>query len=202
MALNPTCREVLQEKKKKEEEEVLQGKDTEANSEECSQEPEQLNTSQVLQVEYYEQIVNEKRQRRLQKKCDSQALYNEEMTKQCKSKAEKKCSKFKVGDLVLTKLMKLDKAAPFRLNLLLGKIREIENNYARAVTKFRKIHSLLSPTRLMKRTATNLQFDYSKEISSTMACKQANLQNKMIYFQFDVINFVKQGTVINEVKML
>ena len=98
--------------------------------------------------------------------------------------------------------MKLDKAAPFHPNLLLGKITEIENNYARAVTEFGKIHSLLSSTRLMKCTVTNLQFDYSKEISSTMACKQANLQNKMIYFQFDLINFFKQCSVINEVIML
>ena len=67
--------------------------------------------------------------------------------------------------------MKLDKAAPFHPNLLLGKITEIENTYARAVTKFGKIHSLLFSTRLMKCTVTNIQFYYSKEISSTMACK-------------------------------
>lgn len=94
--------------------EVLQGKDTEAHSEECSQEPEQLNTSQVLQVEYYKHIVtsNERRQRKLQKICDSQAQYNKEMTKQCKRKAEKKCSEFKVGDLVSIKIDEVGQSCP------------------------------------------------------------------------------------------
>ena len=98
------------------------------------------------------------------------------MIKQCNKKDEKKCSEFKVGDVVSIKIDKVDKAAPFHPNLLLGKITQIENRYVRVVTKFGKIHSLISPNRLMKCTATNLQFDYSKEISF-MGCKQANLQN-------------------------
>ena len=92
-------------------------------------------------------------------------------------KDKKKCSEFKVGDVASIKIDKVDKAAPFHPNMLLGKITQIENKYARVVTKFGNFLSLISPKRLMKCIATNLQFDDSKEISFTMACKQANLQN-------------------------
>ena len=44
--------------------EVSQNKDTEVYSEVCSQEPEPLNISQVLQVEHYEQTFNEECRRK------------------------------------------------------------------------------------------------------------------------------------------
>lgn len=157
--------------------EISQDKNTDTHSEDCSQEPEQLNTNQDLHVEHHEQTLNDERQTKRQKICDSQAQYNEKMIKQSNKKAKKKSSDFKIDDVVSIKIDKVDKTAPFHPNMLLGKITEIENSYARVVTKFGRIHSLISPTRLMKSTATNLQFDYSKEISFTMACKQANLQN-------------------------
>lgn len=62
-------------------------------------------------------------------------------------KRRKKCSELKVGHVVSIKLGGVDKAAPFHPNMLLGNITEIENNYARVVTKSGKIHSLISPTK-------------------------------------------------------
>ena len=100
------------------------------------------------------------------------------MVQQSKKKAEEKPSRFKVGDVVSIKIGKVDKQSPFYLNMLLGKITELENHYARVVTRFGKIQTLISPTRLNLCTATNLTFDYSKEISFTSACKQANFQTE------------------------
>ena len=99
------------------------------------------------------------------------------MVQQSKKKADKKSSQFKVGDVVSIKIDKVDKRSPFHPNMLLGKITEIENQYAREVTRFGKIQSLISPTRLNLCTATNLSFDYTRDVSFTSACKQANLQN-------------------------
>ena len=87
------------------------------------------------------------RQRKRQKICDSRAQYNEKMIKQCNKKAKKKCSELKVGHVVSIKNGGVDKAAPFHPNMLLGNITEIENNYARVVTKSGKIHYLISPTK-------------------------------------------------------
>ena len=55
------------------------------------------------------------------KKYNSQAQYNENMIKQCNTKDEKKCSEFKVGDVVSIKIDKVDKAAPFHPNMPFGK---------------------------------------------------------------------------------
>ena len=62
-------------------------------------------------------------------------------------KRKKKCSELKVGHVVSIKNCGVDKAAPFHLNMLLGNTTEIENNYARVVTKSGKIHYLISPTK-------------------------------------------------------
>ena len=101
LALNPT--------------EKYHGTKTQGHSEDRSQEPEQLNTSKVLQVQHYEQTFNEERQRKQQKICYRSRLqqYNEKMIKQCNKKDEKKCSEIKVGDVVSIKIDKVDKAAPF-----------------------------------------------------------------------------------------
>ena len=97
------------------------------------------------------------------------------MVQQSKKKAEQKSSQFKVEDVVS---IKVDKPSPFYPNMLLGKITELENHYARVVTRFGKIQTLISPTRLNLCAAINLTFDYSKEISFTSACKQANFQTE------------------------
>ena len=100
------------------------------------------------------------------------------MVQQSKKKAEQKSSQFKVGDVVSIKIDKVDKQSTFYPNMLLGKITELENDYARVVTRFGKIQTLISPSRLHLCTATNLTFDFSKEISFTSACKQANFQTE------------------------
>ena len=69
------------------------------------------------------------------------------MVQQSKKKAEQKSSQFKVGDVVSIKIDKVDKQSPFYPNMLLGKITELENDYARVVTRFGKIQTLISPTR-------------------------------------------------------
>ena len=88
----------------------------------------------------------------------------------------KKCNQFKVGDVVSIKIDRVDKTSLFHQNMLLGKKTELENRYARVVTKFGRIQTLISPTRLNLCTATNLSFDYTKEIAFTSACKQASIQ--------------------------
>ena len=100
------------------------------------------------------------------------------MVQQSKKKAGQKSSQFKVEDVVSIKIDKVDKPSPFYPNMLLGKITELENHYARVVTRFGKIQTLISPTRLNLCAAINLTFDYSKEISFTSACKQANFQTE------------------------
>ena len=99
------------------------------------------------------------------------------MVQQSEKKSAKKCNQFKVGDVVSTKIDRVDKTSLFHPNMLLGKITELENQYARVVTKFGIIQTLISPTRLNLCTATNLSFDYTKEITFTSACKQASIQN-------------------------
>ena len=133
-----------------------------------------------VHAEENDQAPTEEWQRERTKISENQARYNEKMVQQSKKKADKKSSQFKVGDVVSIKIDKVDKRSPFHANMLLGKITEIENQYARVVTRFGKIPSLISPTfctRLNLCTATNLSFDYTKDVSFTSACKQANLQN-------------------------
>ena len=130
-----------------------------------------------VHVEENDQAPTEERQRKRTTISENQARYNEKMVQQSKKKADKKSSQFKVGDVVSIKIDKVDKRSPFHPNMLLGKITEIENQYARVVTRFGKIQSLISPTTLNLCTATNLSFDYTKDVSFTSACKPANLQN-------------------------
>ena len=120
----------------------------------------------------------EEHPRKWRKLSKNQDAYNQKMVQQSKKKAEQKSSQFKVGDVVSIKIDKVDKPSPFYPNMLLFKITELENHYARVVTRFGKIQTLISPTRLNLCTATNLTFDYSKEISFTSACKQANFQTE------------------------
>ena len=41
---------------------------------------------------------------------------------------------YKVDDMVLIKIDRVDKKSPFHPNLLLGKVLEIENNYVKVAT--------------------------------------------------------------------
>ena len=100
------------------------------------------------------------------------------MVQQSKKKADKKCSQFKVGDVVSIKINKVNKMTPFTPNMLIEKIPDIENHYAWVLTRFGKTQSLSCPSRLNLCTAINLTFDYSKEVSFTSACKQATFQNE------------------------
>ena len=120
----------------------------------------------------------EERQKKQRKISKNQEAYNQKMVQQSKNKAEQKSSQFKVGDVVSIKIDKVDKPSPFYPNMLFGKITELENHYARVVTRFGKVQTLISPSMLNLCTATNLIFDYFKEISFTSACKQANFQTE------------------------
>ena len=70
---------------------------------------------------------------------------------------------------------RVDKTSPLHSNLLLGKVEEIVNTYARVVTKFGRINTLISPTRLYPCTATtqNIELDYTTELTFSAACKKA-----------------------------
>ena len=83
--------------------------------------------------------------------------------------------KFKAGDIVSIKIDLVEKTSPLHSNLLLGKIQEIVNTYARVVTKFSRINTIISPTRLYPCTATihNIELDYTTELTFSAACKKA-----------------------------
>lgn len=67
----------------------------------------------------------------------------------------------------------MDKTSPLHPNVLIGKIITVENDYAKIVTKFRRVKMYISTNRLNTCTATNINFDYSKEITFSVACKKA-----------------------------
>ena len=83
--------------------------------------------------------------------------------------------KFKVGDIVSIKIDRVDKTSPLHSNLLLAKVEEIVNTYARVVTKFGRINTLISPTQLYPCTAPtqNIELDYTTELTFSAACKKA-----------------------------
>ena len=76
------------------------------------------------------------------------------------------------GPIVSIKIDPVDKTSPLHSNLLLGKV---VNTYARVVTKFDRINTLISPTRLYPCTATsqNIELDYTTELTFSAACKKA-----------------------------
>ena len=101
------------------------------------------------------------------------------MVQQSEKKSAKKCNQFKVGDVVSIKIDRVDKTSLFHPNMLLGKITELENRYARVVTKFGRIQTLISPTRLNLCTASNLSFDYTKEVTLSLHQLVNRLISKM-----------------------
>ena len=134
-------------------------------------------TSEIIEVEDNNETSKDQRQRKRIKISENQTKYNKKMVQQSEKKSAKKCNQFKVGDVVSIKIDRVDKTSLFHPNMLLGKITELENQYARVVTKFGKIQTLISPTRLYLCTDTNLSIDYTKESTFTSACKQASIQN-------------------------
>ena len=110
-----------------------------------------------------------------QKLTENQEKYNNEMIKQTEKRNEQSKNKFKVGDMVLIKIDWVDKTSPLHSNLLLRKIEEIVNSYARIVTKFGRINTLISPIRLYPCSVTtqNIELDYSTELTFSAACKRA-----------------------------
>ena len=96
------------------------------------------------------------------------------MVQQTQKKNEARNQKFKVGDMVSVKIDRVDKTSPLHSNLLLAKIEAMENSYARVVTKFGRINTLISPTRLYPCTASskNIELNYGTELSFSAACKK------------------------------
>ena len=119
--------------------------------------------------------VEEEPPKKWQKIMEDQEKYNKEMIKQTQKKNEARKKKFQVGDMVSIKIDRVDKTSPHHSNLLLGKIEEIVNTYARVVTKFGRVNTLISPTHLYPCivTSQNIELDYTTEQSFSAACKKA-----------------------------
>ena len=84
---------------------------------------------------------------------------------------------FDIDDYVSVKIDPVDKASPLHPNVLFGKVISVEsNNYVRIATKYGKISTLISPARLLKCSKPNMQFDTTKDITFTKACKMAHNQ--------------------------
>ena len=71
---------------------------------------------------------------------------------------------FKVDDMVAIKIDRVNKTSPIHPNMLLGKIMEIDNEYAKVVTPLGIIKGFIAPSRLNPCTSTNLTLNCSKEI--------------------------------------
>ena len=80
--------------------------------------------------------------------------------------------------MVSIKIDRVDKTSSLHPNIMLGKIAELDNDYAHVGTKLGKTRTLMSPTRLYGCAATNLQFDYTTELLFSSACKKANDSQK------------------------
>ena len=106
------------------------------------------------------QIINER-----------QLNYNSKM-----KESRKRGPKFNVDEYVSIKIDPVDKISPHHPNVLIGKITEVENDYAKIVTKFGRLKTYISTNRLNKCTATNIQLDFSTEITFSAACKKAAQQ--------------------------
>ena len=84
---------------------------------------------------------------------------------------------FDIDDYVPVKIDPVDKISLLHPNVLFGKVISVEsNNYVTIATEFGKISTLISPTRLMKCSKPNMQFNTTKDITFTKACKMAHNQ--------------------------
>ena len=66
---------------------------------------------------------------------------------------------------VSIKIDPVDKISPLHPNVLIGKITEVENDYAKIVTKFGRLKTYISTNRLNKCTEANIQLEFSTEIT-------------------------------------
>ena len=87
--------------------------------------------------------------------------------------SRKRGPKFHVDEYVSIKIDPVDKISPLHRNILIGKITEVENDHAKIVTKFGRLKTYISTNRLNKCTATNIQLDFSTEITFSAACRKA-----------------------------
>ena len=71
------------------------------------------------------------------------------------------------------KIDKVDKFSPLHPNVLLGKVTEVEKNYAKIVPKFGFISTYNSTSRLNKCAQTSINFNYTKQVTFSSACKMA-----------------------------
>ena len=99
---------------------------------------------------------------------EKQECYNKKM-----KESRNKVDRFQIDDFVCIKIEKVDKSSLLHPNVLLGKLTEVENNYAKVVTKFGTISTYISTSRLNKCTQTSVHFDYTKQIAFSSACKMA-----------------------------
>lgn len=99
---------------------------------------------------------------------ENQESYNKKM-----KKSRNKVEDFKIDEFVSIKIDRVDKTSPLHPNLLLGKVTEVVDNYAKIVANFGIISTYISTSRLNKCTQTSVTFDYSKEITFSAACKMA-----------------------------
>ena len=76
--------------------------------------------------------------------------YNSKM-----KESRKRGPKFHVDEYVSIKIDSVDKISPLHPNVMIGKITEVENDYAKIVTKFGRLKTYISTNRLNKCTATN-----------------------------------------------
>ena len=142
-----------------------------ASYRDCTMEHESTGAEQVELVNdrnSKEAPESRKRKQTTQSVIDSQTNYNKKM-----KLSRNKQRSFKVEDYVTIKIDKFDKTTPLHPSVLLGKIINMENDYAKVVTTFGIISTYISTSRLNKCTRTNVLFDYTKEIPFSTASKQA-----------------------------
>ena len=70
---------------------------------------------------------------------------------------------------VSIKIDQVDKTSPLHPNVLIGKITEVERNYAKIVTKFGRLKTYISTNRLNKScTATNTELEMHRGYRTVM----------------------------------
>jgi len=125
---------------------------------------------------------------------NKQTIYNKKM-----KASTVKVDKFKIDDFVSSKIDKVDKTSPPNPNLLLGKATEAENNnhYNKIVTKFGIIIIFLyiSTTRLSKCMQTNVNFDYTNQITFFSVCKMPVNQKQSVQGQDEAVYVLQNYAV-------
>ena len=87
--------------------------------------------------------------------------------------SRRKAPKFHADESVCIKIDRVHKTSPLHPNVLIGKIIEVEDDYAKIVTKFGRLKTYISMNRLNKCTTTNINQVYTKEITFSAAYRKA-----------------------------